>query len=78
MSPLSARVSVSHQFLERLAQSRLHGSAYPSIRRLRCRVRKGRAILRGRVPTFYEKQVAQEAVAAVDGVREVVNRVQVP
>jgi hypothetical protein len=39
--------------------------------------RDGVLIIRGRVPSFYLKQVLQTALREVDGVRQVDNRVQV-
>jgi osmotically-inducible protein OsmY len=42
---------------------RLSHSPYWSLRRLACEVEQGRVVLRGTVPTYYLKQVAQ-AVAS--------------
>ena len=77
MSVASTRVPRSRERIEELVQSRLRSSPYPSIQRLKSRVRKGRVVLRGRVPTFFEKQIAQESIADLDGIEQVENRVEV-
>ncbi len=67
----------SHPPIQDIIQSRLRSSPYPSVKRLKSSVKNGRVVLRGRVRSFYEKQIAQEAVAHLDGVEQVVNRVKV-
>ncbi len=37
----------------------------------------GRVVLEGVVDSFYQKQMAQEAIRRVDGVREIENHLQV-
>lgn len=63
--------------VEALVQSRLRGSPYPSIQRLNCDCEDGRVVLSGRVRSFFEKQVAQESIANLDGVDQIVNGVEV-
>lgn len=63
--------------IEYLVQSRLRGSPYPSIQRLNCDVVDGRVVLRGRVLSFFEKQVAQESISDVAGIEQIVNGVEV-
>ncbi len=46
-------------------------------RNLRFETEDGRVTLRGVVPTFYQKQMAQEAVRYIDGVDEVANELEV-
>jgi len=55
------------------AKTRLQNSAYWAIRTLSCDCRRGILFLRGHLPTFYQKQLAQEAVAKLQGVLQVVN-----
>jgi osmotically-inducible protein OsmY len=62
----------SHQVAE-AAKSRLQESSYGAIRRLSCDCRRGILFLRGHLPTFYQKQLAQEAVAKLEGVLQVMN-----
>jgi hypothetical protein len=61
----------------RLAESRLRCSAYLPVRRLSCEFRAGVLTVRGRLPSYYLKQVALAEVAAVEGVRRIDDQVQV-
>ena len=47
------------------------------MQRLWCEFDEGQLTLRGQVPSFYFKQLAQEAVAGLDGVRQVINEIEV-
>jgi osmotically-inducible protein OsmY len=47
------------------------------MRRLECEVYDGVLILSGRVPSFFEKQVAQETLAGLAGVKRIINCVEV-
>lgn len=69
--------SVSNSRLKEAVKDRLQGSAYPSMRRLECEVYDGVLILSGRVPSFFEKQVAQETLAGLAGVKRIINCVEV-
>jgi osmotically-inducible protein OsmY len=60
-----------------LAENRLRGNAYLALRHVACEGHDGVVVLRGCVPTYYLKQVAQEVVAQTDGVRQVVNHIEV-
>ena len=60
-----------------LAQRRLWESPYFFLRNLTCRFEAGVLTLSGRVPYGQLKQFAESIVARVEGVREVVNRVEV-
>jgi osmotically-inducible protein OsmY len=60
-----------------LAYSRFERTGYAVLRRVRCEVRDGLLRLSGCLPSHYLKQVAQEAVAAVEGVSAVVNDIEV-
>jgi hypothetical protein len=55
----------------------LSRSPYATVRRLSCEYDGGLLRLCGRVPTFYHKQLAQEAVADLQGVLLVVNQTEV-
>jgi osmotically-inducible protein OsmY len=59
------------------AQELLRTSPYKPIRRVACAYQDGLLVLRGRLRTYFHKQLAQEAVARVDGVRQVVNEIEV-
>ena len=59
------------------AQERLQATPYISFRDVRCEYRHGLLFLRGQVESYYEKQLAQEAVARLEGVAQVVNQLEV-
>jgi osmotically-inducible protein OsmY len=60
-----------------VAMERLRDSPYKALRRISCECKQGILFLRGRLFSFHEKQVAQESVARVNGVTQVVNEIQV-
>jgi hypothetical protein len=60
-----------------LARECLQQSPFTTLRRVSCKCRQGVLFLTGRLSSFYQKQVAQEAVAAVRGVSRVVNDIEV-
>ena len=60
-----------------VAMERLRESPYKAMRRVSCKCEHGVLFLRGRLFSFHEKQVAQEIVAGVSGVNQVVNEIQV-
>ena len=55
----------------------LRGSSYHALRRLTCAFHEGVLSIRGVVPTFYLKQMAQALLIALDGVEEISNQVVV-
>ena len=60
-----------------VAMERLRDSPYKAMRRVSCEFEHGVLFLRGRLFSFHEKQVAQEVVARVSGVTQVVNEIEV-
>ena len=58
-------------------ERRFRQSTYCPIRNLKCDFHEGVLTIRGRLPSYYLKQVAQTIARNVDGVEEVVNRVEV-
>ncbi len=63
--------------LRELAEGRLRGNPYPALKHVTCDCREGVLVLRGLLPSYYLKQVAQEAVARLEGVQAVDNQIQV-
>ena len=57
--------------------SAIQGSPHLTGHTLRIEMRPGRVVLRGMVPSYYQKQVAQEVVRMVDGVERVDNQLEV-
>jgi hypothetical protein len=55
----------------------LNASGYRSFAGLKCRIDRGTVELAGVVPTFYLKQLGQEAVLRLNTVKQIRNRVQV-
>jgi osmotically-inducible protein OsmY len=66
----------SHESAE-AARDCLQRSPYYPIRSVSCECRRGVLFLRGPLPTFYLKQLAQESVARVKGILQVVNETEV-
>ena len=57
--------------------SALEANPHTARRNLRFETNEGRVTLRGVVNTYFQKQMAQEAVRHVDGVHEIANEVEV-
>jgi osmotically-inducible protein OsmY len=73
----SARpVSVSRETESKIEQA-LRATAYAPLRTLQVRVAEGLAILRGPVPSYYLKQVAQAVALGVTGISDVHNELDV-
>jgi osmotically-inducible protein OsmY len=59
------------------AKIRLLEEPHLSVQRIWCEYDGQQLFLRGQVPSFYHKQLAQVAVAGLDGVDRVVNEIEV-
>jgi hypothetical protein len=59
------------------AKRRIFHRPHLAMQRLWCEFDGGRLFLRGQVPSFYFKQLAQEAVVGMEGVRQVINEIEV-
>jgi hypothetical protein len=59
------------------AQRRLVESPYFALRTLRCDYHEGILTVRGRVPSFYARQVAVETLKRVPAVEQLVDRIEV-
>ncbi len=55
----------------------LERNPYLARRNLRFETSEGRVILRGVVNTYFQKQMAQEALRNIDGVSEIANELEV-
>lgn len=60
-----------------LAERCLRSNPYPALRNISCAYLNGVLVLRGCVETYYLKQVAQAAVARLEGVERIDNQIQV-
>ena len=59
------------------AECQLRQSGYPSLCGVSCQHDQGVLILTGQLATYYLKQMAQTAVAGLEEVEEIVNRIEV-
>ena len=68
----------TEEFFELQLKAEFERSSYPAIRRVTCRLNDGILTLRGRVPNYYQKQLAQVLVhGKLDGAVVVRNQVEV-
>lgn len=63
--------------LDHRVLSALETSSHLQGRQLRFEMEKGRITLRGMVRTYFQKQMAQEAIRNIDGVDEIANELEV-
>jgi osmotically-inducible protein OsmY len=66
-----------HPGLQELAEGCLRRNPYLALKNVSCDGRGGVLVLRGCLPTYYLKQVAQEVVARLEGVEMIDNQIQV-
>jgi osmotically-inducible protein OsmY len=62
---------------EAVAKARLRDVPRLSNQRIWCECQDGRLFLRGQVPSFYHKQLAQEALANLEGIAQIINDIEV-
>ena len=70
-------ISKKRSAVQAAAQSRLRKSGYHELHVVSCEFHEGVLTLRGRVSSFYLKQVAQEVIRRLEGAEEVNNRLEV-
>jgi osmotically-inducible protein OsmY len=63
--------------IEEAAEGHLRRSGYLALRDIGCTCREGVVTLGGCLPTYYLKQIAQHVVAESEGVRAIINRIEV-
>ena len=63
--------------IERNAEDRLRSRVNAAVNRMSCEFCDGVLYLRGRSSSYYQKQLAQEAVRSLDGVSQIVNQIRV-
>lgn len=63
--------------IESEAERRLHGSSSFFLRKVTCEFHDGILVLRGQLPSYHHKQMAQELVFRIDGVDKIENRIDV-
>ncbi len=70
-------ISKEKRVVQAEAQARLRRSGYHELHLVSCNFHEGVLTLRGRVSSFYLKQIAQELIRRLDGAEEVNNRLEV-
>ena len=65
------------QTIERLVEGALSQTGYHTLRSVVCEFDCGKLVLRGRVSSYYLKQVASTAVSKVEGIVAVDNQLEV-
>lgn len=65
------------QAVAQAAESRLRSNPYLALKTVSCQYSDGTLTLRGSLPSYYLKQVAQCVVGDVEGVRKVNNQIEV-
>jgi osmotically-inducible protein OsmY len=60
-----------------LAERSLRSNSYLALKNISCDLLDGVLVLRGCLPTYYLKQIAQEVVAHLEGVKRIENQIQV-
>jgi hypothetical protein len=76
--PTGAKSDTPRPDPQAVAERGLRSSRYPALKAVSCDYRDGVLVLRGSLPTYYLKQMAQEAVAQqVQGVGRLDNQIQV-
>lgn len=60
-----------------IARRRLSACGYAQLSCITCRFDHGVCVLRGTVSTFYLKQIAQEQIRSLQGVKQIVNELRV-
>jgi hypothetical protein len=63
--------------IEKAAHKRLDKTGYRSLSAVRCRFHDGTLTLKGKVPSYYHKQIAQEAIRKVGNFKAIVNDIDV-
>jgi len=74
---VSCRVSAVADNVRQLAEATLRASGHHFLKGVACEFHEGVLVLRGRVPSYYLKQVAQTVVRQIDGVIQIDNRLEV-
>jgi osmotically-inducible protein OsmY len=77
---MNARLEITQLMIKSIADAateRLHASPYLLLRKVTCNCDEGLLVLTGSVPTYFHKQLAQQSVFGIKGVKQVVNQIDV-
>jgi osmotically-inducible protein OsmY len=67
----------AYREVARVAEEHLRHNPYTAGKTISCECERGVLVLHGRVASYYQKQHAQAAVLRLEGVAEVVNKIEV-
>jgi osmotically-inducible protein OsmY len=70
-------VAFTQPLFDRIHEALTLNPHVPSRRQLRVEAANGHVVLQGSVGSFFEKQMAQEAIRRIDGVQRIDNRLEV-
>jgi osmotically-inducible protein OsmY len=74
---ISPTPSAAEIALDCRVQDALQQSPFLSNRRLRFETQEGCVVLRGTVASYYQKQMAQETLRGLEGIRHIENQLEV-
>lgn len=77
LNPACAEPETSQVSLKDLAERCLQRNPYLALKHISCHLLDGVLVLRGCLPTYYLKQLAQEALTDLNGVARIDNQIQV-
>jgi osmotically-inducible protein OsmY len=60
-----------------IAEARFRENLHTALRGVSCKAERGVLVLEGQLSTFFQKQLAQEIVANIKGIVQVVNQIEV-
>ena len=63
--------------ISEIAEALFRANSHTALRGISCNGEEGVLVLEGRLSTFFQKQLAQEIVANIDGVVRVINHIEV-
>jgi osmotically-inducible protein OsmY len=75
--PVVSPPQVERDVIRAIVRIRLEQSSYRELRGVSCEFHEGVLTLRGRVSSYYLKQVAQTLIRGLDGISQVNNRLSV-
>jgi osmotically-inducible protein OsmY len=73
----TAGTTAGERRIEEVAEGHLRRSGYLALRDIGCTCRAGVVTLRGCLPTYYLKQIAQHVVAELEDVCGIINHIEV-
>jgi len=77
LNPALTEPETSHTSINQLAERRLRSNPNLALRGISCDYLDGVLFLRGCLPTYYLKQLAQQVVVGLEGVERIDNQVEV-